>query len=166
MANGKAHDRFNMLIGAAIGSALAANGEHPLIIATFAFGWLIATFIFSPDTDLMPKKRAGWLRYFLYPYSIFFKHRGVSHSLLFGTFTRVFYIFLLSGLMIFIFFKMGYLSMSGGDYFLAARKYFQGYDYKVYHYRLLTWLYLGMFLADASHIFLDKLSSLFKRVFP
>ena len=91
MANGKAHDRFNIFIGTFIVAVMFATKMDFAIILSFTAAYLFSTLILSPDIDLGPKKRAGLLRPLIYPYSMFFKHRGFSHHLILGTLSRVIY---------------------------------------------------------------------------
>lgn len=128
------------------------------------FGWLFATLIFSPDTDLMPKKRSGVLQFFLYPYSILFKHRGLSHGLITGTISRILYAIVVGGLLVFILSKMGHVDFTAQGYWLGLWHFAQDYDYSLPGYRALTWLYLGMAGADACHILLDWFWGLLGRV--
>ena len=164
MARGKGHDRFNLLVGAVLVGLLLGLSNPLILVSCFAMGWLVATLVFSPDSDVMPKKRTGVLAFFLYPYAIFFKHRGISHSLFFGTLTRVFYVLMVFGLMIFVLNRMGYLVFGAMGYWQGIWAFIKGYDYSLVSYKMITWLYLGMFLADLAHILLDRLISSFKRI--
>ena len=109
MAKGMTHDRFNFLIGAIMTVSVYGWGLQWQAVIGFACGWLLSTYILSPDLDIMPKKRTGILQFVLYPYSILFKHRGWSHSLLFGTFTRVFYGLVVFFVFVHVAFKMGHI---------------------------------------------------------
>lgn len=165
MAKGKNHDRWNLLIGGVLsGALLGVTLKWPLFIA-FNLGWMLSTFILSPDLDTMPKKRAGILRFFLYPYSLLFKHRGLSHSVLFGTLTRVFYGVLAFFLCIFVLYKMQYISLNPQHLGKSLWIYLLNYDLKQTSYLILTWVFIGMLGADLSHIFLDKVSSSLKNLF-
>jgi len=165
MSKGKSHDRFNLIIGAILTGLLLGLERSWPVVLVFVIGWLIATFIFSPDTDIAPKKRTTILRLFLYPYSVFFKHRGISHSILFGTLTRVMYVLWCFGILIWIFQKMGYIPITIENYGAFLWDFLINYDYSKLHYKMLTWFYLGMFLADFCHIFLDRLTHFIKKLF-
>lgn len=164
MSKGKSHDRFNLLIGAVLMGFWLGIGIQWKIVLSFMLGWLMATFIFSPDTDLLPKNKAKVLRIFLYPYSVFFRHRGLSHSLVFGTLTRVFYVIGCLGIMIFIFHQMGYLSLTVGGYGALLWGFITDFNYALVPYKIVVWFYFGMFLADCIHVFLDKIASLVKKL--
>ncbi|MBH47777.1 MAG: hypothetical protein CME71_06365 [Halobacteriovorax sp.] len=164
MAMGKTHDGFNLFIGAVLTGGLIGY-QHSLIVwLPFIFGWLFSTLVFSPDTDLMPKKRTGILQFFLYPYSILFKHRGLSHGLITGTLTRITYSVLLGGLLVFVLSKMGYIDFAAEGYWSGLVEFVREYDYDKTVYKSLSWLYIGMALADACHIFLDWLSGVFSKI--
>lgn len=66
----------------------------------FVGAYLAASLLLTPDLDLHhndARKRWGVLGFIWIPYSKIFKHRGLSHSLLFGVLTRVGYLSLLVG---------------------------------------------------------------------
>lgn len=67
--------------------------RHSITIASLSF--LAATFLLSPDLDLhysTPTKNWGILRVIWRGYSKVFRHRGLSHSLFFSSFTKLIYI--------------------------------------------------------------------------
>ena len=163
MSDGKKHDYLNIGAGALLIGVMLGASWRTIIIVPFSLGWLLATFIFSPDADIMPKKRTKVLRFVLYPYSIFFKHRGLSHSLLFGTLTRVFYVLSMLALGIFVLNKMGYIEFGPQGYFSYLVHFMLNYNYQEDVYKIVTWFYLGMFGADLLHLFLDKMSSIWGR---
>lgn len=70
----------------------------------FAGAYLFSSLLLSPDLDLRhnrSRRRWGLLGFIWVPYTKIFKHRGVSHSLLFGTLTRLGYLGLLALLIAF-----------------------------------------------------------------
>lgn len=165
MAKGTTHDRINLLTGAVLTGILIGFEKSWIIVAGFVAGFLLSTLILSPDLDLGPKKRAGVLRIFLYPYSLFFAHRGRSHSFLFGTLTRIFYGFFVFIVINTISHQMGYIEHNVFESLEFLTSYIEGYNYQLLSYKLLTWTFLGMFLADSLHIFADRIYSRFKRLF-
>ncbi len=164
MALGKTHDKINLLIGTILAGVFIGLRQDPFVTGSFATGWLISTLIFSPDSDLIPKARTGPLRLFLYPYSIFFKHRGLSHSFLFGTITRFVYSFLMLGLLTYVLYEMGKIKFSPGDYFSFLYYWLRAFNYEYLQYQMLTWLFGGAFLADLCHIFTDTISTGLKKL--
>lgn len=164
MAKGRTHDAFNLFFGMVATGVLIGLGLDFFVWPFFLIGWLFATLIFSPDTDIMPKKRSGLLQFFLYPYSILFKHRGLSHGIILGTLSRVAYAIILGGIVIFVLAKMGYVTWSPEGYWKGLWEFINDYNYQLPVYRSVTWLYLGLAGADLSHISLDKISSFFGKL--
>lgn len=166
MANGKAHDRFNLYIGAFLSFALYFEIFIPCPtkgLLGFVIGWFVATFIFSPDTDLRPKDRTLFLKYLLFPYALLFKHRGISHSFFWGTLSRLLYTLVMGGIIIFVIHRMGYISFGVMNYYDFLISFVKNYDYGKEVYQFVTWLWIGHVLADGAHIFLDHTSSFLKR---
>jgi len=163
MANGRAHDRWNLFWLALMIAYLISRHLSLFLLCFFILGFFLSTFIFSPDTDLGPKKRVGVVGVILYPYQFFFKHRGFSHSLLWGTFTRIIYLLVVGALFTIILRKMGYLNFDVSDYLSFLKSSVENYNYKLWEYKLLTWFFLGHFFSDFSHIILDRIYSFIKR---
>ncbi|HEV3269026.1 MAG TPA: DUF2227 family putative metal-binding protein [Candidatus Rhabdochlamydia sp.] len=144
MANYKIHTGFNLflmlpiLIG--LGYYFLQPSEKALIIFTATF--IYATLFMSPDLDLVHKIKLFSLRGLLTlpfrGYSKIFKHRGISHSLLLGSFTRI--IWLSSLLFLFSF------SFSFSENLLSFYKHFKTY---------FIYALIGICLADWSHLLLD-----------
>ncbi len=68
-------------------------------VAIFVGAYLFSSLLLSPDLDLRhnaARRRWGLLGFVWLPYTKIFKHRGVSHSLLLGTLTRLGYLALLA----------------------------------------------------------------------
>lgn len=130
----------------------------------FSLGWVIALYIFSPDTDMMPKKRAGIFGFFLYPYSLLFKHRGVSHSLWLGTLSRILFLLITAIFWAFILDGMGYIDIDFAHFFSLLLGYLTEYQWSEEIYRYPTLFYLGMVGADTTHILLDWWSSFFGKL--
>lgn len=165
MPKGVTHDKFNIFVGSFILGLMVGRQLSFWIILSFLSGHCISTFIFSPDSDFMPKARTGPLQYFLYPYSLFFKHRGISHSLILGTLTRVIYSILMLGGIIYVFNKIGLLDYASTSYFMTLRDFFMDYNLEEFRYLLTTWFFIGLLIADWGHCGLDKISSVWRAVF-
>lgn len=155
---------MNLLSGAILTGVLVGFENSIPVVASFVIGWLFATLIFSPDTDVMPKKRSGVLQFFLYPYSILFKHRGVSHMILVGTIIRIVYGLIVYGILIFILNGMGTIAIGTKDYFFHLYQFLATFDYQLVEYKMFTWLFAGMAGADICHIVLDALSSFVRKI--
>lgn len=82
-----------------LGGAMLGVPWEELVI--FTLSYVGASLFLSPDLDLEksdPARRWGALRVLWTPYSRVFKHRGLSHSILFGPLTRVLYLAALGAL--------------------------------------------------------------------
>jgi len=164
MASGKVHDFINLIVGGFLSGAVFIYLDSFLGAICFLLGWLFSTFIFGPDTDIMPKKRAWIFKIFLYPYSWIFKHRGLSHHILFGTFTRVIYLIFIGALLVSIVNSFFYPDLTLTNYGKALFSFFFNFNLDLPLYKALTWFYIGVFLADASHVLVDHLSSYLKKL--
>ncbi|TNF30302.1 MAG: hypothetical protein EP319_05510 [Deltaproteobacteria bacterium] len=164
MASGKFHDKVNLGTGAILtGLLIGLERSFPVVIS-FVIGWLFATLIFSPDTDVMPKKRSGVLQFFLYPYSILFKHRGLSHMILVGTILRIVYGLIVFSIMLFVLNGMGHISFGASHFFSGVFDFLKAFDYHLIQYKIFVWLFIGMVGADLCHIFFDKITSFLKKI--
>ncbi|MEI8345915.1 MAG: DUF2227 family putative metal-binding protein [Pseudomonadota bacterium] len=166
MSKGKGHDRFNLLLGAVILGILLGFEKSWQLCLSFSIGWLLSTLLFSPDADLGPQKRTGILRLFLYPYTFLSRHRGWSHSILWGTLGRILYLTVVVGVLVYLFNRLGYLPYTAKNFFQLVEKFIRHYDYRQFHYKVAVWFLVGMFGADLCHVFLDRVSTFFKRLIP
>lgn len=96
MPNFRAHTVINLLSAAGMSyAAVTRYGIDPQRVAISAAAFTVATFFLSPDLDLKhssPTRNWGFFRWFWRPYQLFFKHRGLSHSLIFSSLTRLGYL--------------------------------------------------------------------------
>ncbi len=77
-----------------ITAGVAVGITHQHLLA-FSLSYTLASFLLSPDLDLRRAaagRRWGPLRVIWIPYSLLFRHRGLSHSLLWGPLTRMGYL--------------------------------------------------------------------------
>ncbi len=145
MAKGRTHARFNIILLFII-LVLPLEFFHPWDRLFFALGFLLSTFLVSPDMDMFntyPYRRWGILKFLWLPYALLFKHRGISHVPVLGTITRVAYMLLVVSLLVL-------LILGSWEDFLR---------FILENDRALSFIILGMIVGDASHIFLDYLSS-------
>lgn len=148
MSNYKTHAKFNIFVALPLLLVgiyfLIPHNNQSLIIFGAAFTY--ATLFMSPDMDLAHQIKFWSIRGLLTApfrlYSKVFSHRGLSHSILFGTLTRVGYIALLviGCLWVFTHFQP---SQAGFLTFLRT------------HQTILTFALAGVFLADLCHLVLD-----------
>lgn len=144
MANYKTHTGFNLffmlpaLVG--FGYYFFQPSEKALIVFTATFTY--ATLFMNPDLDLVHKIKLFSLRGFITlpfrGYSKIFKHRGISHSFLLGSFTRIIWLSFVLFLVCF--------SFSFSDYLFSFYKNFKTY---------FIYALIGICLADWSHLLLD-----------
>jgi uncharacterized metal-binding protein len=166
MSVGKVHETINNFFFFPIICLLAFVLKIKMdLIFSFSFGWLFATFIFSPDMDLRPKKSLGPFRFIFWPYSLLFRHRGLSHSLLFGTFTRLIYMAILM-----ILFQGLYLAVLGKLQALHLGSWKDALFYFNYtflpskEFYLVAFAFFGMAAADLCHYFMDFLYSMMQKI--
>lgn len=148
MPNYKTHTNFNLffaLPAAAAGIYYFYAPSTPFL-AAFAGAFCYSTLFMSPDLDLIHQVKLFSLRGLLtFPfrfYSKFFRHRGLSHSFVFGTATRILWLAGLSLLVIYLAYQV-----------TPTEKLFSSYfnQYKPYALYGLA----GVILADWCHLMLD-----------
>ena len=114
----------------------------------FSLSYLIGTTLITPDLDIK-SKCSKWLGILSLPYRKILKHRGISHHWLFGILTRIVYFSLI--LMIFI---SSFLLLTEYNVFIFLNITFQLFV----EYKIETFLFfIGLFLSNLMHVFLDKL---------
>lgn len=152
MANYKTHSIFNVFLVLPLFTMSIYFYLHPtrFQLLIFIITFVYTTLFMSPDMDLAYKIKWHSLRGLLSlpfrSYARVFKHRGLSHSLLLGSLTRILWLSLFILLLLYacnwVFFSKKTLLTS---YTLYKREFFYGF--------------CGIWLADSSHVFLDKLKS-------
>ncbi|TBH20758.1 metal-binding protein [Thermus thermamylovorans] len=109
MPSGRVHEAINLTaLGGAAAAYLAYGGspEEPRALA-FALAYLGGTFLLSPDLDLSERgvraqRRWGLLGLLWRPYGWLFRHRGLSHTWVLGPLTRLGYLAVLLGGLLFL----------------------------------------------------------------
>ena len=110
MPSGRVHNLINVAVFAGLSAGAlylsAAQGLviTPLQAASFSGGFLVGTFMLSPDLDLAAghvdsKRHWGPLGFLWVPYGLLFSHRGLSHTWLLGPLTRLLYLALMAALL-------------------------------------------------------------------
>jgi len=95
MAQYKTHSTFNIFLALPLflWAILYFFHPHLNLLITFASCFIYATLFMNPDLDVANKIKLFSLRGLLTlpfrGYSMIFRHRGLSHSFIFGTATRV-----------------------------------------------------------------------------
>jgi uncharacterized metal-binding protein len=119
--------------------------------ALFAGAYLFSSLLLSPDLDLRhnrTRRRWGPLGFIWIPYFSIFKHRGVSHSLLFGSLTRLVYLGAIFGLVLVGLSSVGFALPQQTPSWLDERT--------------LIILGAGLYLPNVLHVLLDKIVSVFR----
>jgi len=152
MPNYKTHVRFNTLLALPLWIFLLSYFYHPPAedLVLFSGIFLYGSYFFHPDVDLAYKIKLftfkGLMTLPFRLYGAFFRHRGLSHHPFWGTFTRIVWVLLLIAL----FFCVKKWTIPT---FPALKKLL------LENRSLVTLVVLGLFLADLSHIGLDRFSS-------
>lgn len=144
MANYKTHVGFNLFLMLPVlvcsGCYFIQPSEKIVIIFVAAFTY--ATLFMNPDLDLVHQIKLFSLRGFLTlpfrGYSRICKHRGISHSFLLGSLTRIIWLSALVFLFVFSF------SLSDITFSFCKK-------FKIHFICILA----GICLADWSHLLLD-----------
>lgn len=91
----KQHAQFNIFIALPILLGVIYYFLHPIrpLMITFTGAFVYSTLFMNPDLDLAHQIRLGSIRGILSlpfrSYSKVFSHRGLSHNVLLGSFTRI-----------------------------------------------------------------------------
>lgn len=98
MPSGDRHLKLEMILWPLFAAGYYYVDPHWQRAAAYGLSYLFASLLLTPDLDLQnndARRRWGILGFIWRPYSMVFKHRGISHSLLFGMVTRLAYLSLL-----------------------------------------------------------------------
>ncbi len=160
MALGRSHDFVNLL---ALPACLYFMPKE--FFLPFVGGYLVGTFLLSPDLDLprsRPSKRWRSLRFIWRPYQAVSKHRGVSHVPIIGTSLRLTYFLLV------LFFLYFVLLGISSKYVPEIKELLLSFDPFELFSRLaekeeVFYFALGVILSEVFHVFLDLLTSRLKR---
>ncbi len=148
MANYKIHSTFNLCLALPLLVTGIYYIFHPArdFLLTFIAAFGYSTLFMNPDLDLANKIKLVSIRGFLTlpfrSYSLIFRHRGISHSLFFGSATRILWLTGIGALIFYLLYKT-----------LPSEKALSTlyYSYKYY----LFYAFAGICLADWSHLLLD-----------
>lgn len=124
-------------------------------VALFAGAYLFSSLMLSPDLDLrynQTRRRWGLLGFVWIPYTKIFKHRGVSHSVLFGPLTRLCYLGLIA---VFMAWGLSYFKLWSSP---IAQLVSSPLDL-----RLVGILASGLWLPNILHTVVDHLHSILPR---
>ena len=148
MAQYKTHAKFNLFIALPCLAIACYYLFHPswTLLSFFSGCFAYGTLFMSPDMDLAHQIKFFSIRGILTSpfrlYSKLFSHRGLSHSILFGTLTRLLFLASISLLILYLINQ----TLPSTDTFLSFLKTHQNY---------LSYSLAGLFLADLCHLLLD-----------
>lgn len=151
MALYKTHSKLNVFIALPIllGICVHLLQTEPKLLLLFASSFVYGTLYMNPDLDLANKIKLFSVRGILtLPfrlYSRIFRHRGISHSIFLGTFTRILFLLLLVFSTSYFILKMPFFHLDAYNYYKNNQVYF-------------FYGFLGLFLADFFHILVDSLT--------
>ena len=170
--NYKGHLALNTAV---LGGIYVVAQEHfPLADQlSFAGGFAFASIFLSPDLDLFystASKNWSFLRILWWPYSKLMKHRGLSHSLLLATISKLLYMSLmvislyLASIMLILYIGEEDLLSSGIHLWKDGRKFLMiSFSLAQEYWTFLRYVLLGMWVADIAHILIgDRITSALK----
>ena len=157
MASGKTHDLINLIALPPI-----VYYFQPEDFIPFVAGYLVGTFLLSPDNDLYhskPVKRWKFLRFIWYPLTRFSKHRGLSHIPIVGSIIRLGYL----ALIIYIFYMLAFLLLKqiGLSFLPSLGK--EDLEKIIFNIHFISF-FLGLVCAEIIHVLVDITYSMLKKV--
>lgn len=121
-------------------------------LTLMGIAYLLSSLFLSPDLDLKKnntRRRWGPLGWIWWPYAKIFKHRGISHSLIFGLLTRLFYLGVIVG-MVYVGYQFVGLSL--------PLDYLPNIDSRYWFLFVL-----GLYIPNILHVLLDHTSTAITR---
>lgn len=162
MANRKGHLKVHAFMVLPIFFILLRATKLPLIeIAAILCGYLVAEKLLSPDLDLYHSRASehwGYLKPIWKPYAYFFKHRGLSHHLIWGAVSRITYLIVLFALLSLVSVQISYLAG------FETKQDQETLDFSALPVRFFLWVSVGIGLGNMVHIILDRTLSQIKRL--
>ncbi len=150
------HEFINMSALVTLGTTYVVLKANNLIhipwssLAIFTVAYLVGVFLITPDLDVQskwvrPKRWWGVLGYLWWPYGIFSRHRGISHTWILGPLTRLLYLFFIIFLLI-----LPIAIFIGSRQFYFTTPNLQGWG------RIVLIAALGYYLSQWMHLFGDR----------
>lgn len=160
MASGRTHEIINLVALPPIVYYLSPS-DFPFFIG----GYLLGTFLLTPDVDIYhskPVQRWRFLKFIWKPYTKLSKHRGISHIPFYGSLIKLIYLF-----SIFLFFYLVVLLTL--NYFNIHITYLEQInDKNNIKYILLNIhtisFFIGLIIAEFIHIVVDIIYSSLKKL--
>lgn len=176
MAHFKLHAKFNILVILPIFLVISYVylSKEVFSLALFSLSFVYATIFAHPDMDMANQvKLFSFYGLMTLPYKLFyapfFKHRGkISHSLVWGTPSRLFALFVFLLLVMFLVLSVERIIVSSLDQKELENIFYEIFSILLYSsfdlFKLVTnnlqeflFMIFGFYLADLGHVFLDKL---------
>ncbi|MEJ5172266.1 MAG: metal-binding protein [Hydrogenothermaceae bacterium] len=157
MASGRAHDLVNL---AAFGPIVYYL--QPTEFVSFTVGYMVGTFLLSPDNDIYHSsvnKRWKILKFFWYPYTRLFSHRGISHIPFYGTLTKLVY---LGAIFLISLFVLKFILINFGDKTFSGYLGLIDFDWYIITNPIVISFFVGLLIAEIIHIFTDIIYSTLK----
>lgn len=162
MPNFRAHTTINLIALAGVSyTAVERYDVSPAVVGVAAASFTVATFLLSPDLDLKhssPSRNWGPLKLLWRPYQMLFKHRGLSHSLIFSSLSRLVYLGVVAFVAM-VLWRMG--NGASADSVAESAAFIPDVARSVLgaHGDQLATAAAGVALSDACHIVTDRLVS-------
>ncbi len=159
MPSGKTHDIANVIIilfGVTLIISYNVLSQHmdedifQNCLILFVCAYAFSTFFLSPDLDLKrnrSKLNWGFLRWIWRPYSKVFKHRGISHSFIWGIPTRLIYIYAVYFISLVIYFFLVDIDFHELPFLFV--------ETEEIRWQYIAALLLGIYIPSFSHTLLD-----------
>lgn len=160
------HCATNLIAGTLL---MAALGSYDISTSTrfiFAGSFIVATFLLSPDLDIFhssPNKNWGKMRLVWWPYTKIFSHRGMSHTPILGTWTRILYVFflILIGFLIYDMTQHGSYEKIPS---MTQQRLEETRAFAEKHQTVFLSGLAGITASDLIHLLIDKISSFVKKI--
>ena len=154
MPSGRIHLRIELFLLVLSTAGLVALRATARIdsasMVLFALSYAVSMMLLSPDLDLADSRatrRWGPLRVLWWPYAAIFKHRQISHHLLFGPLSRiVYFLALLLGI--------AFVTIAAAGRTLPA---------PALSGRLVGFVALGLYIPNVIHILADRVHTAWRR---
>lgn len=149
MAKYKTHSAFNIIFVLPISIFILTHYLNVDTQNLFFYGmaFIYSTLFMNPDMDLAKKIKTFSIRGILtLPFKLYsqiFRHRGISHTFPFGTISRIIFLLLFIVFILFLTKTLFFFSTETYKTFFLENRV------------MLFYLFLGICIADISHLFLD-----------
>ena len=162
MAKGRTHELINLAVLPPVIYYL-----NPSDFISFLVGYLVGTFLITPDNDLyLSKPNSRWkvLKFIWIPYAKIFRHRGISHIPIYGTITKIVYLSFI--VVVFLYLIKAFLNLLIPDNNLKVLTLNKVDLSNFLNNVSFLSFFFGLILDEIVHIFTDIIYSSFKKLKP